>query len=69
MQGRTVFASFLASYYNLSLTDVRTASSRPFTGCPGPNLVGRWRTEAEMSLSHWFPWKLNRCYAIQQKLP
>ncbi len=24
------------SYYNLSLTDVRTTSSRPFTGRPGP---------------------------------
>ncbi len=26
------------SYYNLSLTDVRPASSRPFTGRQGPNL-------------------------------
>ncbi len=63
-----VCTSLCISYYNLSLTDVRTSSSRPFTGRPGPNLVRRWRTYAEMGLSHWFPWKLNRCHVIQQKL-
>ena len=38
----------IQSYYNLSLTDVRPASSRPFTGRPGPNLVGRSGVDAEM---------------------
>ena len=55
------------SYYNLSFTDVRTSSSRPFTGQPGPNLVGRWRVRAEVSLRYWFPWQSNCCYGIQQR--
>ncbi len=34
------------SYYNLSLTDVRTASSRPLNGRPGPNWIWRYRDSA-----------------------
>ncbi len=36
------------SYYNLSLTDVRTASSRLFMARPGPNLVRRSGAGAEI---------------------
>ena len=37
------------SYYNLSLTEVRTPSSQPFTGQPGKNLLGRWRMSFQCS--------------------
>ena len=35
------------SYYNVSLTDVRPASSRPFMDRQAPNLVGRSGVDAE----------------------
>ena len=53
--------------YSLSLTDVWPAPSRPFTGRQEPNFMGRWRMDAEISLSHCFLWQPYCCHGIQQK--